>query len=136
MKTQRSTLEDKFLVAWNECGFQGSDICCEHRFHPTRKWRFDFAWPSVKVAVECQGYNGGHSSVVGMARDAEKFRKAAACGWTVLLVTSKCLSRDNVHDTIADVCEVISIASRRERSERKEQVRSQPETDVVCGSGE
>lgn len=27
----------------------------EHRFHPDRMWRFDFAWPDRKVAIEFQG---------------------------------------------------------------------------------
>ena len=24
----------------------------EYRFHATRRWRFDFAWPAAKVAVD------------------------------------------------------------------------------------
>ena len=27
----------------------------EFRFHPERKWRFDFAWPEHKIAVEQEG---------------------------------------------------------------------------------
>ena len=27
----------------------------EYKFHPTRRWRFDLAWPDKKVAVEVQG---------------------------------------------------------------------------------
>mgnify|MGYP000595384776 FL=1 len=27
----------------------------EHRFHPVRRWRFDFAWPGEKFSVEGEG---------------------------------------------------------------------------------
>ena len=27
----------------------------EHRFHPTRRWRFDFAWPKLLFAVKVYG---------------------------------------------------------------------------------
>ncbi|HAT10302.1 MAG TPA: hypothetical protein DCS97_06855, partial [Planctomycetes bacterium] len=27
----------------------------EHRFHPTRKWRFDFARPDIHLAIEIDG---------------------------------------------------------------------------------
>lgn len=33
----------------------------EHRFHPARRWRFDFAWPELLFAVEVEGgiWTGG-----------------------------------------------------------------------------
>jgi len=54
---------------------------------PVRKWRFDLAWPSHRLAVELEGglftggRHGGHRSVV---RDVEKRAVAAALGWRVL----------------------------------------------------
>lgn len=59
----------------------------EVRFHPVRRWRFDFAWPSRKLAVEIDGatWSGGrHSRGAGIERDAEKYSTAAATGWRVL----------------------------------------------------
>lgn len=65
----------------------------EHRFAaPDRKWRFDFAWPSRKVAVEVEGgiyANGGHNRGAHIESDAEKISTAAALGWRVLRVTGK-----------------------------------------------
>ncbi len=63
----------------------------EYRFHPTRKWRFDFAWPDYKVAVEVegvlwQGGGGRHQRVQGFLRDAEKYEAATLLGWTVYRV--------------------------------------------------
>ena len=61
----------------------------EHRFHPTRRWRFDLAWPDKKVAVEVDGgafISGRHARGAGIRSDCEKFSEAAAMGWRVLRV--------------------------------------------------
>jgi very-short-patch-repair endonuclease len=59
----------------------------EYRFHPTRKWRLDFAWPVRMLAVEVEGgvyRGGGHSSVAGIKRDIEKSNALALGGWRLL----------------------------------------------------
>lgn len=64
----------------------------EHRFHPKRRWRFDFAWPSRMVALEVEGgtYAGGrHTRGAGYAADIEKYNEAALCGWRVLRADAK-----------------------------------------------
>src|ERR1035437_4661972 len=52
----------------------------EFRFHPERKWRFDFAWPLYQLAVEIEG-RGRHQSFGGFEKDAEKYNAAAKLGW-------------------------------------------------------
>ena len=39
----------------------GEEVVAEYRFHSGRDWRFDFAIPSRRVAVEVEGgaFNGG-----------------------------------------------------------------------------
>lgn len=52
-----------------------------------RKWRFDFAWPDRKLAVEVEGatYAGGrHTRGSGYAKDTEKYNTASLMGWRVL----------------------------------------------------
>lgn len=64
----------------------------EYRFHPKRKWRFDFAWPDQKVALETEGgtwQRGRHVQPVGFEADCEKYSTAAAMGWAVIRVTGK-----------------------------------------------
>lgn len=59
----------------------------EFKFHPTRKWRFDFAIPDLKIAIEIDGglfIYGRHNHAVSMIKDYEKFNSAAALGWVVL----------------------------------------------------
>ena len=35
--------------------FKGVEVVKEFRFHETRKWRFDYAFPSHKIAIEVDG---------------------------------------------------------------------------------
>jgi len=63
----------------------------EVRFHPTRKWRFDFAWREQRLAVEVEGgtwAGGRHTRGEGFAEDAEKYNAAVLLGWSVLRFTS------------------------------------------------
>lgn len=62
----------------------------EYRFHPTRRWRFDFAWPDYKLAVEIDGgtwSSGRHTRGVGYEADCEKQAEAAIAGWRVIHFT-------------------------------------------------
>ena len=57
----------------------------EHRFHPVRRWRLDFSWPDIKVAVEVDGgqfkaLGGRHNTDA----DREKINTAVSMGWSVL----------------------------------------------------
>jgi very-short-patch-repair endonuclease len=59
----------------------------EYRFHPERKWRFDFAWPDQKLAAEVEGgiwTGGAHTRGKHFNSDCEKYNAAALAGWRVL----------------------------------------------------
>lgn len=59
----------------------------EHKFHPVRKWRIDFAWPGRKLAVEIEGgiwAQGRHTRGAGVRADMEKYNALASLGWTLL----------------------------------------------------
>ena len=64
-------------------------------FHPSRKWRFDFAigmQSSRPLAVEVQGgiWTGGrHSRGKGITDECEKFAHAVIAGWRVMPVTGE-----------------------------------------------
>lgn len=62
----------------------------EHKFHPIRKWRFDYAIPEHKIALEVEGgvWTGGrHTSPKGFLNDMEKYNTATLMGWRVLRTT-------------------------------------------------
>lgn len=59
----------------------------EHKFHPTRRWRFDYAIPAYKIAIEVEGgvWTGGrHTSPKGFLNDMTKYNAATVMGWRVL----------------------------------------------------
>lgn len=67
----------------------------EYHFHPVRLWRFDYAVPSIRLAVEYHGHAGfigggvsGHSTIKGLTNDCEKMNSAIAAGWRVLAFTA------------------------------------------------
>jgi len=63
----------------------------EHRVCPERRFRFDWAWPDRKLALEVDGavwVNGRHSRGSGIQTDCEKFSIAAIHGWRVMRVTT------------------------------------------------
>ena len=63
---------------------------CEYRFHPLRKWRFDFAHVETKTAIELEGgiwTGGAHTRGRHYAGDCEKYNAAALAGWTVFRLT-------------------------------------------------
>ena len=58
----------------------------EYKFHPIRKWRFDFAL-SKGIAVEVDGgiwISGRHNRGTGMEADMEKCNEGLLMGWRVL----------------------------------------------------
>lgn len=62
----------------------------EYRFHPVRKWRFDYAIPKYKIAIEIDGgvwTYGRHNRASGYIKDMEKMNTAASSGWLVLHFT-------------------------------------------------
>ena len=94
-----SALEKKFLVLWQVAG--GPELVAEHTFHPTRKWRFDFACKSARCAIELDGgaflpFGGRHGRGMGMVKDCEKYRAAADLGWRIWRFTTKCLTAEAV----------------------------------------
>jgi len=64
----------------------GFEVIKEHRFHPKRLWRFDYAILELKIALEVQGglfTNGRHSRGTGYLNDIDKFNEAQLLGWRV-----------------------------------------------------
>jgi hypothetical protein len=87
-----------------EAGLPPAD--CEYKFAKSfgRQWRFDFAWPDLKVAFEIEGavfgraidgadgkkyrLGGRHSTGKGLQEDAVKYNRAAIFGWLVIRATT------------------------------------------------
>lgn len=62
-----------------------------------RAWRFDWAWPSERVALEVEGgawIGGRHTRTGGYLKDMEKYNTAQVLGWIVLRCVPETLSAE------------------------------------------
>lgn len=55
---------------------------------PQRRFRFDWAIPTLKIAFEYDGF-GDHATLKGILRDAEKSNLAQLNGWLFIRVNAK-----------------------------------------------
>lgn len=69
------------------CRLYGLSPKREFVFHPIRKWRLDFAWPHLKLAVEIEG--GVHRIKGRFESDLAKYNALAMNGWRLLRYSSK-----------------------------------------------
>jgi very-short-patch-repair endonuclease len=78
----------------------------EWKFHPTRKWRFDFGWPEQKVAVEIEGgiwNQGAHVRAIHYMSDMEKYNAAAKLGWRVFRFTPQQFKKGEVQAFLLEI---------------------------------
>lgn len=73
----------------------------EYQFHPVRKWRFDYYFPSLNIAFEYDGLTrGGHTGVMGVVRDSEKINEAQMMGINVYRVNTKTVHNGTAYDLV------------------------------------
>ena len=75
----------------------------EYQFHPSRKWRADYAWPTYKLMLEVDGgvwTQGRHTRGSGRIADMEKQSEAAILGWRILYVTPEQVSNGAALDYV------------------------------------
>jgi very-short-patch-repair endonuclease len=71
-----------------------------------RKWRFDYAWPSEKLAVEVEGgiyIHGRHTRGSGFEKDLEKYAEALRLGWRVLRVSGRMINAGTVVEIVEEL---------------------------------
>lgn len=77
-----SQLEELLAFQMKMLGFK--EPVREYRFDDVRRFRFDFCWPDLKIAVEVEGgiwkAKSGHSGA-GYLSDCQKYNLATAQGW-------------------------------------------------------
>jgi hypothetical protein len=78
----------------------------ELRFAPPRRWRFDYAWPLQKLALEVQGGlfipgGGRHSRGPALLKEHEKLNEAAILGYRIIYVTPTQMRDGSVLDVVA-----------------------------------
>lgn len=84
----------------------------EYRFHPVRRWRFDFAYPQHLLAIEVEGgvwMGGRHTRGRGFELDAEKYNSATIMGWKVLRFTTNMVTDGRAKAATAEALSVINL---------------------------
>ena len=86
-----------------------TDLCVEcvkeYMFHPVRKWRFDYAIPEHKVALEVEGgiwTKGRHTRPQGFLGDIEKYNAGTLLGWRIFRVTPDELYSNKTFNLLKD----------------------------------
>lgn len=109
----------------------------EYKFHPKRRWRLDFVWLDIGLAVEVDGgihgravkchnckqtvkrrlkdgrfitvrEGGRHNTGKGFESDREKWAEATIYGWTIIGVTSGMIEDGRALDLITRAYEKLS----------------------------
>lgn len=104
-KAKRVNVEDEVFAS--NCESMMVSISREYKFHPKRKWRFDFAIHDLKIAIEKEGgiwIGGRHNRAAGFIADMEKYNSAGSLGWIVLRATPSSINSEEflniLHETI------------------------------------
>ncbi len=103
-RDHRSRLERRFEFLW--LAVQGPALEREFRFHPSRKWRSDFAHIPSRTLIEIEGgiwINGRHNRAPGFIADMEKYNEATLAGWRVFRLTDVHLTLEMVQSIKATI---------------------------------
>lgn len=98
-KLKGSVLEKRWQLWWGALS-PAIVLVPEYKFHPTRKWRFDFAHLETKVAIELEGgvYSfGRHNRAQGFLDDMEKYNAALERGWRVFRYGTGQVGKESVY---------------------------------------
>ena len=77
----------------------------EYKFHPTRRWKIDWALPERLLGLEYEGgvfgAGQGHRATGKFLRDLEKYSVAAAMGWRIIRCTAREVESGQVFEWLA-----------------------------------
>jgi very-short-patch-repair endonuclease len=136
---KRDALELALLQQLKALGLDGG-LVRQHRFHGERQWRFDFAYPALKLAIEVDGgtwTNGAHSRGSGISRDNEKLAAAVILGWRVMRATTNQVKDGTAAYWVEQALarEAVPARSARHYSARRQCAASQaPASSLRCAS--
>lgn len=128
---RESPLERMFAAQVEAAGLPAPER--EYRFAPPRRWRFDFAWPDLLIAVECEGgihSHGRHVRASGFTADCEKYNAATLAGWRVLRYTASQIEDGTAIEAVrrmgcesGDTSPDVGLCEQRMITQRDERIR-------------
>ena len=80
----------------------------EFKVCPERRWRFDWAFPVQRVAIEVNGgifsrIRGRHSRGAGQLKDWEKLNHAQKLGWKVFQFSPQQMNEEKTAEFLREV---------------------------------
>jgi very-short-patch-repair endonuclease len=102
---KRSILETRFLTIWGR--IDGPELVEELKFHPKRKWRYDFAHPATMVAIEIEGGiwdQSRHTRPIGFIKDCEKYNAGTNLGWHIFRLPGVLITSDSLEEIKNTIC--------------------------------
>ncbi|MBC7749573.1 MAG: hypothetical protein H7Z76_13535 [Methylotenera sp.] len=96
---------------------QIEDFVTELQFSEGRRFRFDWAIPSLSIGIEFEGIvseKSRHTTITGYSKDCQKYNLAQKKGWKILRYTVL-----NYLDFEADMKELICIFEEQNRTMRQ-----------------
>lgn len=81
-------------LTWRIYGL--AEPVAEYRFHPVRRWRFDYAYIRERIGIEIEGAiwsRGRHTRGSGYLGDMEKYNEATRMGWRIFRFTPQQLKK-------------------------------------------
>jgi len=109
-KAKRERLENEFAMLWASTG--GSPFVRQYAPWPAvRQYRFDFAKPDLRIAIEIDGgqwIHGSHQRAQRYESDCDKLNSAALDGWLVLRFTT-----NHLYNRIDEMLETVKMAIDR-----------------------
>jgi very-short-patch-repair endonuclease len=100
-----SKAEECLAAALDAQPLPGWDLTREFQFDRARKWKFDFAFPSQRLAIEVDGQR--HRTFKGQRTDSEKMNEALRRGWRVLRLPADRVSKPKAAEFVLLVWEVL-----------------------------
>jgi hypothetical protein len=104
---QKSSIKEEKKTTDEFCYFvelmTSLKITMEHKFHKTRRWKFDYAIIEHKIAIEQEGgvyTKGRHVRPEGYINDMEKYNQASLEGWTLIRRTPSQMKTQETIDLI------------------------------------
>lgn len=98
---QSRAFNARFLTLWRLLG--GPELQTEFRFHPVRRWRFDYYHEPSKILLDLDGgtfVRGGHSRGAQMIKDHEKRNTATSMGYKVFVLSTGMLTSEFIKPII------------------------------------
>lgn len=90
-KKKKITATDTSDMFTRLCQSQfGVECVKEYRFYQPRRWRYDYAIPKYKIAIEVEGgvwTQGRHTRPKGFLGDVEKYNTGTLLGWRIFRTT-------------------------------------------------